>query len=135
MALTNPQMQAVRDAVDAKLVTLWSAIQSREATFFGSNQRYWQGLRTSSALPVDGAAAVVDIGSTAPSYQGQPWPAALLSQIDKFALEITQYVAPTGPGYVGTISVVLNGNLWQRAQDSGQEPYRTFGWTNQGAAT
>jgi hypothetical protein len=124
----------IRSAVDTKLAALWAAVQSREDTYFANHGRYWQGLKTHTVIPADGATATPDIGSAVPYYQaaGDAWPSGILTQSLPMSLDITQYQGPTGSGYVATVSVLITGHLWQRAQDSGAESYRTFSWTDMG---
>jgi hypothetical protein len=128
----------IRAQVDTALSNLWGSITARQDTYFANHgsQRYWQGLITHGSIPADGVTATPTVGSTVPSYEvsADAWPAGILSQSLPMALEIHQYVRPDGvAGYVGIVRVVIAGNLWMRAQDSGSEPYRTFGWTNMGA--
>ena len=125
-------LQQIKDAVDAKLATLWTAIQSREDTFLAANGRYFQGLRTHATAPADGATALPDIGTTVPIGQpGAPWPAAIRNTAMEMAIQIDVYHAPGGQkGYQATVYVEVLGHLYARTQQVGPETWRVMGWTD-----
>ena len=120
----------IRQAVDDRLATIWPAIQSRQATYAAAhNGRYWQGLRTASVIPADGATATPTIGTRCPSDQpGQPWPLAIRQTAMEMAVQIDVYDGPRGTGYVATLYVRINGNTWERAAQVGPESYRAHPW-------
>lgn len=123
-------LQQIKDAADAKLATLWTAVQNKEAAYFAANNRYWQGLLTHSVIPAEGAEVLPNIGTASPSYQNDPYPSALRNVALPFALEIHQYVCPDGTkGYQAFIYVYVLGDLWTRSAQVGPETFRGYGWT------
>lgn len=128
MALTPAQ---IRQAVDDRLSQLWTAIQNKEANYAANHGgKFWQGLRTMSFTPADGATALPDIGQTCPTDQpGQPWPNAILTTAMEMALQIDVYDGPAGQGYQATVWVTIAGNTWTRTAQVGPEDWRTQGWT------
>lgn len=121
---------AIRQAVDDKLAALWTAIQNKEANYAANHGgKFWQGLRTMSFTPADGATALPDIGTTCPSdQQGQPWPSAILTTPMEMALQIDCYSGPSGDGYQATVWVTIAGNTWTRTAQVGPEAWRNSNW-------
>lgn len=126
--------QQIRDAIDIRLVTLWSSIQTREAAYFASHGIYWQGIKSHTVDPADGADVAPDNLSTKPYYQSTSWadiggfPATFPATVI-----IDQYNGPSGFGYVATLRVVINSNTWQKSKQFGSESYRDQNWVNLGA--
>lgn len=119
----------IRTAVDAKLATLWATIQTRETAYFAAHGRYWQGLRTHAVDPADGAEALPSVGTATPDYEpDDPWPEAILNAPWPMSIELSQYAGPNGLGYVGTVSVTIVGNTWQRSAQVGPETQLQQGW-------
>lgn len=119
----------IRQAVDTRLGTLWAAIQTRQDSYFATHGRYWQGLRTASSIPADGAESLPDVGTAQPHYQsGAPWPATIRNTTLPMAIEVHQYVSPQGPGYQATVTVTINGRTWARTAQHGPETWRAHGW-------
>jgi hypothetical protein len=120
----------IRDAVDSRLATLWAAIQSRQTAYMAAhNGKAWQGLRTHSVIPSDGATATPDIGTRCPTDQlGSSWPLAIRNTAMEMALEISPYEAPDGTGYQATVWVTVAGTTWTRTAQVGPEVWRTQGW-------
>jgi hypothetical protein len=119
----------IRDAVDAKLATLWNAIQNKEATYASNHQgRYWQGLRTHTLEPSDGLELLPTIGLTVPSDQADPWPLAIRTSLLPMSIQIDVYDGPDGVGYVATVRVTINGQIWMRSAQVGPETWRQQGW-------
>lgn len=120
----------IRDAVDARLATLWTTIQSREDTYAAAhNGRYWQGLKTHSVNPADGATALPNIGLVCPTDQlGQPWPLAIRNTAIEMAIVIDVYDGPFGVGYQATVYVTVLGNTYFRTAQVGPETWRQAGW-------
>ena len=118
----------IRQAVDDRLAALWTAIQNKEAAYYAANGKYWQGLRTMSAIPADGATALPDIGTATPTDQPDSWPLALRQVAMEMALRIDTYAGAQGNGYVATVFVSINGTVWRRAAQVGPETWRQHGW-------
>lgn len=123
--------QAIRNTVDAKLATLWSAIQTKQDTYAANhNGRFWQGLRTASTHPADGVASLPDIGLRCPTDQlGDPWPAAIRNNPLEMAIQIDVYDGPLGTGYQATVWVSIVGRTWTRTAQVGPETWRASGWS------
>lgn len=121
----------IRNAVDAKLAALWTAIQAKQDAYAAShNGRYWQGLRTVANTPADGATALPDIGTRCPSDQpGDPWPAAIRNTQLEMAIQMDVYDGPMGTGYQATVQVSIAGQTWTRTAQVGPEAWRVSGWT------
>lgn len=120
----------IRTQVDAALTSLWAAIQTHQTAFFAARGRFWQGLRTASVTPADGATVLPDVGSSKPSYEFQGWPAALIASALPMTIEIHQYKTPAGTcGYQAFVYVTINGVTHMRTQQVGPEAWRAQGWS------
>lgn len=119
-----------RNAVDQRLADLWPVIQAKQDAYAAAHGgRHWQGLRSRSIAPADGATELPDVGSTCPTDQpGQPWPAAILSTPMEMALRIDCYESAAGNGYQATVWVTIGANTWTRRAQVGPEPWRVFPW-------
>lgn len=128
-------LQQIKDQVDSKLATLWTAIQNKEAAYFSANGRYWQGLRTHTVNPADGVEVLPNIGTSAPAYQGDPYPTAIRNTAMPMSIEIHQYRTPAGVfGYQAWVYVTVLGETYTRSAQVGPESWRSFGWTKVTAA-
>jgi hypothetical protein len=129
-------LQQIQDKVNPLLVTLATAIDTRQATYLTNNGEYWQGKWTHTAEPVDGADTTPNNLADTPTnittrwnqiLQGAELPAQLPMRI-----KCDVYKAPgaNGWGYVLTVQVkLLNGNVWERSSNRvGPETWRTQGW-------
>ena len=121
-------LQEIRDAVDAKLAGLWSAIQNKQDAYFLANGRYWQGLRTHTIVPTEGNETLPSVGTTVPADQPDPWPVAIRNQTLPMALQIDVYDSPQGKGYQATVLVKVLGQLYRRVAQVGPETDRASGW-------
>lgn len=120
-------LATVRDAVDAKLATLWTAIQNRQDTFFATNGRYWEGRRTHTVTPADGTETLPDIG-TSSNTGSTAWPTAIRNTAMPMAIQIDAYMGPLGAGYQATVWVTVNGTTYTRTAQVGPETHRTQAW-------
>lgn len=118
----------IRQAVDDKLVTLQAVITSRQDTFFATNGRYWQGLRTHTLNPSDGAETIPDIGAATPTDEGQAWPAVIRATAIPMTIEIHKYHGPGGHGYAVILTVTIAGGTWRRIFQVGPEAHRARPW-------
>lgn len=126
-------LQTVKDAVDAKLATLWTAIQNRQDTFFATNGRYWEGRRTHSITPADGTETLPDIG-TSSNTGSTAWPVAIRNTALPMSIQVDAYDGPAGKGYVATIVAAIAGKTWQRSAQVGPETWRQQGWAEMSEA-
>lgn len=124
---TRAQIHA---AVDAKLADAWGVIQTRQEAYYAVNGRYWQGLRTHAAVPIDGAEATPDIGTRTPRDQGSPWPLAIRTASLPMALQVHCYDGPAGQGYQAIVTVQIAGRTWMRSAQVGPETWRQHGWVD-----
>jgi hypothetical protein len=126
MALTP---QAVRDQIDQRLTNLWPTVLAKQQAYLASKGRYFQGLRSSSTIPADGADVPPDNLTAHPHYQAESWqsmggfPATEMSQI-----ECHQYDGPQGKGFVLILTVLLAGQTWRRTVNYGPETWRGTSW-------
>lgn len=134
-----PTLLQVRNYVDTRLADLWTnQIVPRETAYYAANQRFWQGVRVIDleSLPDNPQNAINVVLEAVPDLTRKPtdqatsWLAAgvNLGATIPMALEITVYDGPAGPGYVGQVWAKHNGTIYTRAQQSGSETWRTFGW-------
>jgi len=125
-----PTLQAIKDAVDARLVTIWGLVQTKEAAYAAAHGgRYWQGLRSHAVNPADGALVLPTIGTTCPVGQpGDPWPAAARTTAIEMAVQVDCYRSPDGDGYQATVTVDVLGTTYSRTQQVGPETWRTEAW-------
>lgn len=119
----------IRAAIDARLAALWPTLVTRQNTYAASHGgRFWQGLRTNSTPPADGADGTGDRLTDRPYYQSEDWAAmGVSSWVEAFSLEVTQYVGPLGNGWVATATVTLGGRTFCRSKGQGPES-RDAGW-------
>ena len=131
-----PTLQQTRTAIDDWLAARWPTVTSRQADYFASHGRYWQGLRTRT-VPVqwdaqtDGS-AVPDALDRAPA-DSPSW-RSVFPEFDAVLPAVVRcdvYDGPLGIGYVVTVEVTWNGRVFWRSQNVGPEVWRTVGWTEQ----
>ncbi len=121
-------LQEIKDAVDARLAALWTAIQTKQDAYFLAHGRYWQGLRTHTILPADGDEALPSVGVSVPSDQADPWPVAIRTATLPMSLVIDCYLSPEGPGYQATAYVTVGSQVYARTAQVGPETWRAQGW-------
>ena len=131
-----PTISAVRTAVDNRLATLWSIVQTRQDAYYATHGRYFQGKRTASVEPANTGAgslqtAAADLLSDRPTDQVHTW-LDFLPELNGLAIEmvltIDVYESVDGWGYVGTVRVSHNGTIYERAANHGPETWRAFAW-------
>jgi len=123
-----PTPGEIRAAIDARLAQLWPVVQAKEDSYFAAHGHYWQGLRTHTILPADGALLVPDIAARTPTDQPDPWPAAIKTIAIEMALVIDVYDGPFGQGYVASVWVMVGGRIFTRSAQVGPETWRVEGW-------
>ena len=102
------------------------AIQEAFRTVYG---RYWQGARTHSAVPADGATAAPDL-SRKVLDQEESWGSFgfdLPAEIEG-ALSVDVYQTREGHGYVVNAEVLAGGIHYRRAINHGPEFWRGHDW-------
>lgn len=132
-----PTLTQVRDAVDARLATLWTnQIVPKQDAYFTNNGKYWQGILTTNldVIPNNLATgAVLEVApdlTRKPTDQATSWAAAAinLEPTIPMALEIHAYNGPLGHGYVGIVWAKRTGTVYRRCQNNGPETWRTRAW-------
>lgn len=119
----------IKQAVDDRLSTLWSAIQTKENAYALSNGgKYWQGLVTHSVTPSEGASALPDVGTKVPTDQNDPYPLALRNSTMPMSIMIDVYDGSLGKGYQATVRVSALGKIYERTAQVGNEAWRAQGW-------
>lgn len=118
-----PTLQEVRDKVDTRLAQIWPVITNRQDTYFQLHGRYWQGIIDPQSLITDATDTDLD-SSLHPTDQQETWldmfgaqlPAQLPMQI-----QIDAYQSVEGHGFVATVYVKFNGNIYSRSRGIGPE--------------
>jgi len=118
----------IRNAIDARLKSLWPVVQARQDAYFAAHGHYWQGLRTHTLHPADGNETLPDVGDKTPSDQPTAWPGTLIASPIPMSLQIDVYDGPRGKGYVATVRVGYNGKVYERAAQVGPETDWAHGW-------
>lgn len=120
----------IRSTIDAQLAGIWTKIQARQAVRFANTGNYAQFLWSHTAAPADGVEAAPD-GTAKPTNEAAGWQAVLADLLPTmaFRLRIDVYDGPSGKGYVATAQVKFGNQVWERAQNSGPETWRTRGWS------
>ncbi|MDA2916756.1 hypothetical protein MYX64_07970 [Nitrospinae bacterium AH_259_B05_G02_I21] len=132
LALGTPALAQTtpRDKADAMWANLASHVADRQAAYLATNGRYFQGIRTHSPTPADGAVGAPD-PSRKPTDQVEDWTGAgfTLPASMPAALAVHVYDGPAGKGYTAIFEVVVAGKRWRRAESFGPEAaWRTHAW-------
>jgi hypothetical protein len=125
------EYQALQDRIESVLAQFAAKLQTRQATYFATRGRYWQGVRNPVVIPEDEALRAVNT-ALKPTDQAESWAtlnfgADLPAQVE-FALAVSPYHGPAGHGYALTVWVKLLGRTFRRTQNYGPETFRTRGW-------
>lgn len=134
-----PTLTQVRDAIDARLATLWTTqIVPKQDAYFVAYGKYWQGIITTPLAslpdnPSNGIPVLLEVIPTLtghPTDQSETWADAQinLGVTIPMALEIHAYGGALGQGYVGIVYCRWNGNIYTKRQNSGPETWRTADW-------
>lgn len=93
---------------------------------------YFQGLRSHSAIPADGAAASPDRLTSKPTDQADTltsfWEGAGLPAKTPFALSVNVYDGPQGRGFEVVYLAVVGGQTYSRIVNVGPETQRETPW-------
>lgn len=121
--------QQVRDAIDAQWAPFAATLQTKQATYLGTHNRYFQGLPSNTAMPGDGTDATPDNLTATPVYQADSWTSlGGFPATTKCVIECHQYSGPLGKGYVVFLTVLVGGQRWRRAIEFGPETFRNAAW-------
>lgn len=131
---TSPSGAQTRAAIDAAVALHWTKIANWMNTYAaGHGGRFFQGLRSHTAVPANGLSAAPDRLSARPTDQAETlaalWGGAELPGLVPFALTVNVYDGPAGRGWEAVIEMVDNGQLWRRVVNSGPETWREQPWT------
>jgi len=128
-AKANRSRDEILAQIDAKMNGLLPAMEAQQRTFAAQhNNRFWQGLRSHSVAPADGDEKRPDIGTRAPTDQTEPYPPVLRNANLPCAMQVDVYDGPSGIGYTATLTVVIEGQEWQRVANEGPETHRVRPW-------
>lgn len=112
----------VRNNVNARIETLLPIIQARQAAYFESKGKYFQGLRTHNSLPDGSSDASADRLTSRPSDQEDDWTGFNMSSLNsRFAVTIDCYSGSAGSGYVINIFIKVGQNVFIRKIGVGPE--------------
>lgn len=122
-----PTTKQITDAIDARIDQLWPvAVEKQNEYAAARGGRYFQGLRTHSTLPADGAARDPDRLNARPVDHAETWnDVGFPVPSPRVAIELHAY---TG-GWVAVFRVSANGEIWQRSKVYGPETWREQAWT------
>lgn len=131
-------LASARAKVDTWLTNQWSTVVSKQAAYYATHNRYWQGLLTctsTNGIPNFTTAADGDrtqdnlaskpyyqsesISDVFPTFAGTALPCAF---------QCDQYRGPQGDGYVVTVYVRFNGAIYTRSKSVGPEKWRDAAW-------
>lgn len=127
-----PQYAAAESRLNAALSSLLDTARARQETFLANHGRYWQGLWSHLAVPIETDAvaptntAAKPTDQTAhPSWSG----VAILPATMTYRVRIDVYDGPLGKGWTGTVEVVLpDGRVYTRTANTGPETWRARAW-------
>lgn len=137
-----PTLSQVRTKVDTWLEARWPTFRDRQLAYHAVNSKFWQGKRTHTfellyTGSVD-AEAIANNLTSSPTDQAATWVSIIPEWVGVLlpALFVCDtYNGPLGHGYVLSIWVRHNGNIYTRAQNyaldggvSGGEAWRTYAW-------
>jgi hypothetical protein len=114
-------LQQIKDAVDAKLATLQTALVNFQDNYYAANGCYWQGHWTHSVKPADGSETLPDVGTSKPTGINQAWPLALRTNSMPMRIRVEAYKCSQGHGYRARVEVTVGTNTYFRVKDYGPE--------------
>lgn len=124
-----PTPDEIRAAIDTLLVACIVEVETKQQQYKAAQDRHWQGLRTHSTIPADGADTIPDRLHIKPSGVTASWDEMGANLVTtKSCLTVDEYQGPQGAGWVLTAMVRLGGVLWQRAIQRGPETWREQAW-------
>lgn len=125
----------VRATADAFLAGFLAELQTKQAAFLARRGRYWQGLSTHLAEPVQGVSLPPD-ATRRPTDQSEGWSdeGYTLPALMPFAVSVNTYNGPLGQGYEVALTFRYDGLRWRRTENVGPEAHRVAGWAGQDPA-
>lgn len=105
----------LKTKANAKLVTFWGALQTRQDAYFAKNGKYFQ-LLAGSDLTLDGADTTFSVVSPSDEVHTIDIDTAWSDTVP-FQIEIHEWVGET-LGYKGIVTVNYQGTLYRRERDS-----------------
>lgn len=106
----------IRDKANAKLLTFWSALQTRQDAYFAKHGKYFQ-LLAGSNLTLDGEDTQFSVVSPSDEKHtidiDYAW-----SDTVPFQIEVHEWVGTNGNGYKAIVTVNHEGTLYRRERDS-----------------
>jgi hypothetical protein len=124
-------LEATRTKVEAWRYSVAAAIASRQNAYLAAHGRYWQGILTPVAVPVEAADTVPDL-TLRPTDQMERWSdflSGLTVTTIPCSIRIDVYDGPLGQGYTVTVEVVSESSVWIRTYHVGPEDWRVRPWT------
>lgn len=122
----------ILNTVDQHLAQLWPIAKNKQDNYYATHGHYFQGLLTHSSLPADGLPAALDNALAHPTDQQDSWATFLEAQLPAtmvYALRVDVYSGPAGEGWVATLYLLINGQVWSRAGAVGPEAaQRVYDW-------
>ena len=115
--------------LDALLDDTAAQVAAVQENYRSIKGRYWQGARTHTATPSDGAKIATD-PTRKPSDQTETWTSfgiELPAQTEA-ALSVHVYETRAGHGYVVNADVIVGGTYYRRAVNHGPETRRGHDW-------
>jgi hypothetical protein len=131
-ATAQTDINQLKALIDARLAPLWRHILTRQTIHYQMYDKYFQGLSTHGDIPADGAEVLLDLHGASPTDQPTNWLDFLGDDLPEslpMALVIDTYDGPGGTGFVASVYVFANGNLYSRSKGIGPERARlTKSW-------
>jgi len=129
-------LATVRTKIDDWLLLRWATLVSRQDTFFTNRGKYFQGRWTHTVEVTQTDALTGDTISNNltdhPTDQAQHWQDFIGNAFNALPLpcrlRIDVYNGPLGWGWVATLQVRYNGNVYERSGNVGPETWRTEAW-------
>jgi len=124
MAISGALLTKVNNA----LADIAARIEAREAIYFANNGKYWQGIRTPSIIPIDGADTVPNL-TLHPTDQVEDWNGVTLPANIPLAIAVVVHHGPLGWGYTEmALARVSADGLYIRSRGIGAYGVTTVGW-------
>jgi len=129
----TPSPSELMAKVDSLIVQFLPTAISWQTTYSATHGgRFFQGLRSHSVIPADGADVAPDQLASHPTDQADTlasfWNGGRLPSKTPFAVTVNVYDGPDGRGFEVVISFVSGGVTYVRVVNVGPESYREQAW-------